>query len=69
VWFTKLDVDPAADKKYSSWRSYDYVVTSPVMRTAVQVGPSLGTVLERSKPVATFGHGEDRIVVRKVKSK
>jgi len=68
VWFTKLDVDPAVEKKHPSWHSYDYVVTSSVMRTALQVGPSLGATLERSKPVATFGHGEHRVVVRKVKS-
>jgi 4-amino-4-deoxy-L-arabinose transferase-like glycosyltransferase len=69
VWFTKLDVDPAVEKKHPSWRSYDYVVSSSVMRTAVQAGPSLGTALERSKPVATFGHGEHRVVVLKVRTK
>jgi hypothetical protein len=68
VWFTKLDVDPAVEKKHPSWHSYDYVVSSSVMRTAVQAGPSLGTALERSKPVATFGRGEHRVVVLKVRS-
>lgn len=66
VWFTKLDVDPAVDRQHGDWRSFDYVVSSEIMRTLPGEGPSLDRALQNSKPVASFGHGPDRIVVRKI---
>ena len=67
VWFTKIDVDPAITRTYRDPKSFDYVVVSDIMRTTQQTGPELRAALESSRPVATFGDGSHRIVVRRMR--
>ena len=75
VWLYKLDtgtgLDPSVGRRLpGGWRDLDYVVSSPIVRSAVaQQSGTLEQVrlaLENSTPVAVFGFGEGRVEVRKV---
>jgi hypothetical protein len=75
VWFYKLDfttnLDPSIARNLpQGWRAFDYAISTRVVRSALQQNPhSLDQVrqaLGNSRPVATFGHGGDRVEVRKI---
>ncbi len=74
VWFYKLDfttnLDPSIARNLpQGWRAFDYVVSTPVIRSALQQQPQglqqVRLALQHSRPVATFAGGNDRVEVRK----
>jgi len=66
VWFTKLDVDPEVVELHPEPGSFDYVVSTDIMRTSREAGPSLQQALEDSRPVASFGTGSRKIVIKEL---
>lgn len=75
VWFYKLDfsanLDPSvAHRLPDGWRHFDYVVFTPVMRSALDDLPrglaEVRSALGHSTVVASFGGREDRVEVRRV---
>ncbi|WP_432134720.1 MULTISPECIES: ArnT family glycosyltransferase [unclassified Streptomyces] len=69
IWFYKADLDPAVTKTLPhGWRDIDYVVASPTVRRDAPDLPGVRAALEHSRPVATFGTGEDRIEIREIQT-
>ncbi len=67
IWFYKLDLDPGV-RLARGWQDVDYVVSTPIMRQALDSGlPGVRAALEHSVVLMTFGAGEDRIEVRAVR--
>jgi hypothetical protein len=75
VWFYKLDfttnLDPSVARRLpDGWRSFDYVVSTRVIRSALaQTATGLTQVrqaLRNSRVVATFGTRADRVEVRRI---
>lgn len=75
VWFYKLDLEAGLDPSVAErlprgWREFDYVVSSPSMRSALAQQPDglqeVRSALESSEPVEVFGTGEGRVEVRRV---
>jgi hypothetical protein len=75
VWFYKLDystnLDPSVARNLpGGWRAFDYVVSTPVIRSALDHNPGglqqVRLALENSKSVATFGSGPRRVQVRRI---
>jgi 4-amino-4-deoxy-L-arabinose transferase-like glycosyltransferase len=69
IWFYKLDLDPAIRRRFPSWRSFDYVISTGTMRGQTVKGSPLTQVtkaVKRSRPVAVFGRGPERVEVRAV---
>jgi hypothetical protein len=76
VWFYKMDfttnLDPMIVRHLPrGWGSFDYVVSSPVIRSALsqQPGTSYQQVrlaLQHSRVVASFGSGSTRVLVRRL---
>jgi hypothetical protein len=75
VWFYKLDfttnLDPSVARRLpGGWRSFDYVVSTRVIRSALaQTRTGLTQVresLQNSRVVATFGTRADRVEVRRI---
>lgn len=75
VWFYKLDyvdnLDPTVRNRIEDYRDFGYVVSSPVIRTGLRQSPPATYRLARqalahSQPVAAFGTGAQRIVIRRV---
>jgi hypothetical protein len=75
VWFYKLDfsanLDPSVARNLpGGWRAFDYVVSTPVVRSALDNYPGgleeVRRALENSRPVATFGDGPRRVQVRRI---
>jgi hypothetical protein len=75
VWFYKLDfttnLDPSVVRHLpDGWRAFDYVVSTRVIRSALQQAPrSLQQVrlaLTHSRTVASFGSGGERVEVRRL---
>lgn len=75
VWFYKLgftnNLDPAIVRHLpAGWREFDYVVETPVMRSALAQDPAgyrqVRLALSHSRPVASFGSGADAIEVRRL---
>ncbi|MHB9859441.1 ArnT family glycosyltransferase [Streptomyces sp. YIM S03343] len=69
IWFYKADLDPAVTKTMpDGWRDIDYVVASPTVRRDARDLPNVKAAIQHSTPVATFGTGDDRIEIRKVRT-
>jgi hypothetical protein len=75
VWFYKLDfttnLDPSVARNLpGGWRAFDYVVSTPVIRSALEQNPTgleqVRLALRHSRPVTTFGYGERRVEVRRI---
>jgi 4-amino-4-deoxy-L-arabinose transferase-like glycosyltransferase len=66
VWFTKLGADPQVSQVAASWRSFNYVVSTEIMRTAPSTSRTTRETLSHAKPVAVFGSGGNRVVIEKV---
>jgi hypothetical protein len=75
VWFYKLDfttnLDPSVARNLpQGWRAFDYVVSTPVIRSALDQNRSglrqVRRALENSRPVATIGSGPLRVDVRRI---
>ncbi|GGZ86948.1 hypothetical protein GCM10010329_03550 [Streptomyces spiroverticillatus] len=68
IWHYKLDQDPAVTAKIPrGWRDIDYVVSTPALRGERQHLPTLRDLFAHSDPVASFGEGDGRIDVLKVR--
>jgi hypothetical protein len=69
IWFYKADLDPAVTKTMPhGWKDIDYVVASPTVRRDAVDLPNVKAAIQHSKPVATFGTGEDRIEIRQIQT-
>jgi 4-amino-4-deoxy-L-arabinose transferase-like glycosyltransferase len=75
VWFYKLDyttnLDPSIARNLpQGWRAFDYLISSPVLRSALDENPSglheVRRALTNSRVVATFGAGATRVEVRRI---
>ena len=68
VWFTKLDLDPAAQQELpGGWRDVDYVVWSDAFGFATQDAlPETNRLLQNSVVVAAFGADTGRVEIRMV---
>jgi 4-amino-4-deoxy-L-arabinose transferase-like glycosyltransferase len=75
VWFYKLgftnNLDPAIVRHMpKGWREFDYVISTPVTRTALQHSPGgyteASAALAHSQTVASFGTGWQQIQVRRI---
>jgi 4-amino-4-deoxy-L-arabinose transferase-like glycosyltransferase len=68
IWFYKLDLDSAvAARLPHGWRDIDYIVSTPAVRQDVKTLPTVEQLLLHSTAVQTFGSGDGRIEVRRVK--
>lgn len=75
VWFYKLgyvnNLDPSVARRLpGGWRDFQYVVSTPSLRSAVAGTPpglrQVTQALRHSEPVARFGTGPNRVVVRRI---
>jgi hypothetical protein len=75
VWFYKLDfttnLDPSIVRHLpQGWRAFDYVLSTNVIRSALQQNPSslaeVRRAIQHSAPVVTFGTGSGRVEIRRV---
>jgi 4-amino-4-deoxy-L-arabinose transferase-like glycosyltransferase len=75
VWFYKLsfstNLDPSVTEALpGGYRVFDYVVSTPVVRSAVDDDPAgldqVRLAVEHSEVVATFGTGDARVEVRRL---
>jgi hypothetical protein len=68
IWFYKLDLDPAvAARLPHGWRDVDYIVSTPAVRQNPGSLPTVDQLLTHSTAEQTFGSGDGRIEVRRVK--
>jgi hypothetical protein len=75
VWFYKLDfttnLDPSIARNLpGGWRSFDYVVSTEVIRSALERNPGglrqVRLALRNSRPVAKFGSDRRAVEVRRI---
>jgi cellulose synthase/poly-beta-1,6-N-acetylglucosamine synthase-like glycosyltransferase len=67
VSFWPFDYDPAVRKRFpNGWRDFEYIVSTQAMRASVARTPETARALAHSRPIVTFGRGEQRIEVRKI---
>jgi cellulose synthase/poly-beta-1,6-N-acetylglucosamine synthase-like glycosyltransferase len=67
VSYWPLDYDPAVRRRFPQlWRDFDYLVSTPAMRDTTSQTPTTGQALVHSATVVTFGHGAQRIEIRKI---
>ena len=67
VWFYKLDTDRDIQGRYPrGWREFDYLVSTGTLRSFPDSLPQVREALRRSKVVAGFGHGTERVEIRKL---
>ncbi|MEU4212308.1 phospholipid carrier-dependent glycosyltransferase [Streptomyces sp. NPDC026206] len=68
IWFYKADLDPAVTRTMPrGWRDVHYVVSSPTVRRDAATLPLVRAALGNSEAVASFGAGEDRIEIRRIR--
>ena len=78
VWFYKMDLEAGLDPSVvrrlpRGWRDLDWVVSSPVLRSALELQDpgdlqQVRLALENSQVVQTFGEGEQRVELRRVQA-
>jgi hypothetical protein len=67
VWFYKLDTDRDVRARYPrGWRDFDYVVSAATLRAFPDRLPQVAEAVRHSRPVASFGHGAERVEIRKI---
>jgi 4-amino-4-deoxy-L-arabinose transferase-like glycosyltransferase len=67
IWFYKVDLDPEVNAALThGWKSLDYVVSTPTIRSDLSSLPTVAAALANSLVLAVFGSGGDRIEVRRV---
>lgn len=68
VWFTKLDLDPEADKGLpGGWRDVEYVIWSDAFGFATPESmPRVHALFQNSIVVAEFGEGAEHVEIRQV---
>ncbi len=50
----------------TSWRQYDYLVSSPALRSRLGELPSVQDAIDSSVPVAAFGQDDQRVEIRRI---
>ncbi|HTE68466.1 MAG TPA: glycosyltransferase, partial [Actinomycetes bacterium] len=67
IWFYKLDTDRDIQGRYPrGWREFDYLVSTATLRSFPDSLPQAREAQRRSKVVATFGRGTQRVEIRKL---
>jgi hypothetical protein len=67
IWFYKLDTDRDIQGRYPrGWREFDYLVSTATLRSFPDSLPQARETLRRSRVVASFGRGTQRVEIRKV---
>jgi hypothetical protein len=67
VWFYKLDTDRDIQGRYPrGWREFDYLVSTATLRSFPDSLPQAREAQRRSRVVASFGRGTQRVEIRKV---
>jgi hypothetical protein len=67
VWYYKLDTDRDVRARYPhGWRDFDYVVVGVTLRRLPDHLPQVAQAMRHSRVVASFGHGSERVEIRKV---
>jgi Dolichyl-phosphate-mannose-protein mannosyltransferase len=67
VWYWKLDLDPAVQRRFpGGWRDFDYVVSSEYVRSTIKLVPQTGEAIRHSRVVAQFGRGPKRVEIRRI---
>ena len=55
VWYYKLDLDPSVAARFpNGWQDFEYLVSSPVLRSTVDFLPNVEEALANSHVVSTF---------------
>ncbi|HEU4400012.1 MAG TPA: glycosyltransferase family 39 protein [Actinomycetota bacterium] len=68
VWFYKLDTDRDVRGRYPrGWRDFDYVVSTATLRGFPERLPQVAEALRHSDVAASFGRGNGRVEIRKVR--
>jgi hypothetical protein len=69
IWFYKLDTDRDIQGRYPrGWREFDYLISTATLRSFPDSLPQAREAQRRSKVVATFGRGAQRVEIRKVQA-
>jgi Dolichyl-phosphate-mannose-protein mannosyltransferase len=67
IWFYKLDTDRDIQGRYPrGWREFDYLVSTATLRGFPDSLPQAREAQRRSRVVASFGRGGQRVEIRKV---
>jgi len=67
VWFYKLGTDKSVQRRFPhGWRDFQYIVSSDTVRGAVGGRDWLGSALQHSSEVVSYGTGSLRVVIRHV---
>jgi hypothetical protein len=67
IWFYKLDTDRDIQGRYPrGWREFDYLVSTATLRSFPDNLPQAREAQRRSRVVASFGRGTQRVEIRKV---
>ncbi len=69
IWVYKIDTDPEVQKALGIWKNIDYLVLSGVTLVSQDktTFPQVFQAVDNAQEIKTFGTGEDRIVVMKVR--
>jgi hypothetical protein len=68
IWFYKLDTDRDIQGRYPrGWREFDYLVSTATLRSFPDNLPQAREAQRRSRVVASFGRGAQRVEIRKVR--
>lgn len=67
VWFYKVNTDPAVEARApNGWRSYSYLVSTESIRSFLGSDPQVQSAMTHSVPVASYGHGYQQVVIRRI---
>jgi hypothetical protein len=67
IWFYKLETDRDIQGRYPrGWREFDYLVSTATLRSFPDNLPQARESRRRSRVVASFGRGAQRVEIRKV---
>jgi hypothetical protein len=67
IWFYKLDTDRDIQGRYPrGWREFDYLISTATMRSFPDTLLQAREAQRRSRVVASFGRGAQRVEIRKV---
>jgi hypothetical protein len=67
IWFYKLDTDRDIQGRYPrGWREFDYLISTATLRRFPDSLPQAREAQRRSRVVASFGRGAQRVEIRKV---
>jgi len=65
IWFYKLDTDRDIQGRYPrGWREFDYLISTATLRSFPDSLPQAREAQRRSRVVASFGRGSQRVEIR-----